>query len=120
MQTAEDIEFGDNTNPCVATTVALSYADHVKSHQTCGKDWPADAVYALVYRLATWPVGEDTKDTVAFFANVGELQAKVKELDAWAQLEDNGWRLIDLYMWDLGPVLVVQDREMHLYGSPTL
>ena len=121
MQSADDIEF-DNTrhNQNVETAVALNLVDHVKSHQTYGKDWPADAVYALVYRLSTWPVGEDKDDTVAFFANAGELQTKVRELDEWAQLEDNNWRLVDLYMWDLGPVLIVQDRETHLYGSPTL
>ena len=114
-------EEGDLTMQFETTEKLLAMQDRfAKAHQTGGKDWPVDAVYALVYRLSTWPVGEDREDTVAFFANAGELQAKVKELDAWAQLEDNFWRLVDLYMWDLGPVLVVQDRETHLYGSPTL
>ena len=110
MQSADDIEF-DNTrhNQNVETAVALNLVDHVKSHQTCGKDWPADARYALVYRLSTWPVGEDKEDTVAFFTDAKELQTKVKELDHWAQLENNAWRLVDLFMWDLGPERITHD-----------
>ena len=95
-------------------------AEHVAHHQTCGKDWPADARYALVYRLSTWPVGEDKEDTVAFFTDAKELQTKVKELDHWAQLENNAWRLVDLFMWDLGPERITQDFYLHAHEAPRL
>jgi hypothetical protein len=95
-------------------------AEHVAHHQTCGKDWPADARYALVYRLRTWPVGEDREDTVTFLADANELRAKVKELDHWAQLEDNGWRLVDLFMWDLGPERITHDFYLHAHDAPRL
>lgn len=95
----------------IATTVSAHIRSHLDEHQTQGRDWPADAAYAVEYRVKAWPTGFDKN--VAFFTNAAELRAWYAAKCSWAMLEDNEFELDALWMWDLGPQLI-SDHEPHL------
>jgi hypothetical protein len=87
-------------------TVATVVSDHIKSHQTCGVDWPDSAVYAVVYRTSTWPCGWDKENHITFFDTEDQLHAWRRRYDDWSSLEDNHVAF-QAYTWDLGPVAMV-------------
>ena len=75
---------------------------YLQSHQTGGKDWPTDAVFAAVYRQSTWPCGWEKEANVSFFASKEKLDIWLANKAEWALSEDNEWAA-RVYEWDLGP-----------------
>jgi hypothetical protein len=93
----------DNLNAqlCVSPLMA-QIQRHLDSHMTGGKDWPADAEFAVVYNHSTWPCGWGDESHVEFFTSEDDMQKWVARQHDWAKCEDN-YVAYQVYEWDLGP-----------------
>lgn len=90
------------TQDAAIKEIARRLKVHADAHQTCGRDWPGDAEFCVVYRTSTWPIGWDKESSVAFFRSSDDLNKWIQSKFVWTECEDN-YFAFQAYQWDLGP-----------------
>lgn len=67
-----------------------------------GKEWPNDAVFLVVTRASTWPMGWSESLSLEWVKTTDEVDAIIARMADWGLCEDN-YYAVQVWEWDLGP-----------------